>query len=110
MLIIEDGKIAHCGAPEQLKAKFKNKDPTAHNDEGRVTSKQGRDLRGKEEKKVTVGVGTYCNYFFNNKVNWLLVPLALVLFLGTEVFSTFYMKQVVLYDQVKKGSRFETTG
>ena len=109
MLIIEDGKITHCGAPEQLKAKLKDKDLAANNDEGRATSKQGRDSRAKEEK-VAVGVGTYCNYFFNNKINWLLVPLALVLFLGTEVLSTFYMKQVALYDQVKEGNRFETTG
>ena len=64
-----------------------------------------------QEKKVKVTAGTYCNYFFNNKANYLLIPLALLLFFLTELVSTFFFKYLALYNEVRDGqnSQFETT-
>ena len=64
-----------------------------------------------EESKVDIAIGTYCNYFFNNKVNYLLIPLTLLLFFLTELISTFFFKYLALYNEVRDGqnSQFETT-
>ena len=69
---------------------------------------QGAKAKG---RKVEVTIGTYRNYFFNNKVNYILIPLTLLLFLLTQLLSTFFFKYLALYDQVKGGqdSQFETT-
>ena len=64
-----------------------------------------------EEARIEVAAKTYCDYFFNSKVNYILIPITLLLFLLTELISTFFFKSLALYNEVKDGQndQFETT-
>ena len=60
---------------------------------------------------MEVTIGTYRSYFFNNKANYILLPLTVLLFLLTQLLATFFFKYLALYDQVKasQNHQFEKT-
>lgn len=56
------------------------------------------------EKPYTVTLGTYCRYFGANSVNYFLLPLVMVLFIGSEIILTFFLRFLAEYEGVREGS------
>jgi len=58
------------------------------------------------EKKVEITPRSYSNFFLSSKLNYVLLPLTLLLFLSSEVTLSFYYRLLSNYDRVKAGQYF----
>jgi ATP-binding cassette, subfamily C (CFTR/MRP), member 4 len=55
------------------------------------------------ENDISVNCSTYIEYFFADKINYLLVPIALILFVVTEVAVLIYLRFLGQYEKVQAG-------
>ena len=49
---------------------------------------------------------TYITFFFNNKFNWILVPLTIILFILSEVILALFLRLLAEYESVVEGNSY----